>query len=67
MPGNLFLHDDAYAASLGYAMSPARSGGAASGVSHNSFMVWLVVYALAAILILGGLKVGGFGFVVRTR
>jgi hypothetical protein len=37
------------------------------GPSHGQFIVWLVVFALASVAILGGLKVGGFSFVFRTR
>ena len=34
--------------------------------AHTHFVVWLVVFALAATAILGGLKVGGFHFVVKS-
>ncbi len=40
---------------------------AADGASHAKFTVWVAVYALAAIAILGGLKVGGFSFVFKSR
>lgn len=33
---------------------------------HTHFLVWLIVITLAAVAILGGLKVYGFHFVVRT-
>jgi hypothetical protein len=34
--------------------------------SHTHFLVWLIVFTLAAVSILGGLKVGGFHFVVKV-
>jgi hypothetical protein len=36
------------------------------GASHTSFIIWLIVFSGAAIAILGGLKVLGFHFVVKT-
>lgn len=33
---------------------------------HTHFLVWLIVFMLAAVSILGGLKVGGFHFVVKV-
>lgn len=35
-------------------------------LGHTHFVVWLIVITLAAVAILGGLKVYGFHFVVRT-
>lgn len=37
-----------------------------AGNDHTHFLVWLIVFALAATAILGGLKVGGFHFVVKV-
>lgn len=36
------------------------------GDTHTHFIVWLVVFALAAVTVLGGLKVQGFHFVVKV-
>jgi hypothetical protein len=65
MPGFPFLTDSDYAASLGYAQPDAAAY--QQGPSHTSFVVWLIVYALAAVLVVGGLKAGGFSFVFRNR
>lgn len=66
MAGYPFLADASYAASVGYAM-PSAYGGEHEGPSHTSFIVWLIVFAVLSAFILGGLKVGGFSFVFRTR
>lgn len=64
MPGTPALSWTAPGASAGYAVP---SGGQPEGYSHSSFIVWLLVYTLLAVAIVGGLKVGGFSFVFRTR
>ena len=45
-------------ASYGY----ADYGGQSAGVSHTSFVIWVIILAVAAIAILGGLSVAGFSF-----
>jgi hypothetical protein len=47
-----------------YGYESAYPGG--EGYPHGHFVVWLAVFALAAVAILGGLKVGGFHFVVKV-
>lgn len=52
-----------YGASYGYAYDDAPSG---AGMEHTHFVVWLIVFALAATAILGGFKAWGFHFVVKV-
>jgi hypothetical protein len=47
-----------------YDVADASSYG--PGMDHTHFVVWLIVFTLAAVAILGGLKVGGFHFVVKV-
>lgn len=56
------MYETLYGAGYGY----ADAGSVASGDGHTHFVVWLVIYVLAAVAILGGLKVGGFHFVVKV-
>lgn len=65
MPGHPYMADASYAAVMGYAVQPAQDY--STGPSHGSFVVWLLVFALASIMLLGGLKVGGFSFVFKTK
>lgn len=71
MPGSPLLTATSPAAGIGYGLPgypyQAGYGVPSQGYSHGSFVVWLIVYALLATMILGGLKVGGFSFVFRTR
>lgn len=60
MPGWVNLTEADYGASLGYA-APLEQG----GPSHTSFVVWLLVLAVVAIAILGGLSVAGFSFLFK--
>lgn len=62
MPGTPLMPLSYPAASAGYATPSLQAR-----PSHGRFVVWLIVYALLSIAILGGLKVGGFSFVFRTR
>ena len=59
------MYDTLYGAGTGYA---DYYGGddMIVGDEHTHFLVWLIVFALAATAILGGLKVGGFHFVVKV-
>jgi hypothetical protein len=52
-----------YGAGYGY---PEYSYMDSAGDDHTHFLVWLIVFALAATAILGGLRVGGFHFVVKV-
>lgn len=61
MAGFPYMYESMFGAGYGY----SEMGGYAEGPSHTHFMFWLVVYLLLAVLILGGLQVGGFHFVVR--
>ena len=70
MPGYPNLAGQSYGATMGYAMpgyDPENPFGDYGEVSHTAFIVWLLVLVLASVAILGGLKVGGFSFVFRTR
>ena len=73
MPGSPLLTAHSPAAGAGYGLPgyPYQTayGGQypQAGPSHGSFIVWLVVFALVSVMVLGGLKVGGFSFVFRTR
>lgn len=65
MPGAPFLHDTGtYQGVQGEGVrtvAPAPSG-------HWNFIVWLVLIGVVIpVLILGGLKIGGFSFVFRNR
>lgn len=62
MAGYPYMAEHSYGAAYGYSMAVDDGGS-----SHTSFIVWLIVFAVVAIAILGGLKVGGFSFVFRTR
>ena len=46
----------------GYAGGP----GSDEGPTHTAFIVWLAIFALAGVAVLGGLRFAGFHFVVRT-
>ncbi len=63
MAGFPNMYETYYGAGYGYAYDDS---GTPSGYNHTHFLVWLIVIALAAISVLGGLKVYGFHFVVRT-
>ena len=55
-----------YGAGMGYAGYDVADAYLDAGDEHTHFVVWLVVFLLAAVAILGGLKVGGFHFVVKA-
>jgi hypothetical protein len=70
MPGAVFLHDQpTYQGVQGEGISSDITGlNTAWSGSHFSFVVWLaVIGVLVPALIIGGLKVGGFQFVFRSR
>jgi hypothetical protein len=64
------MYDSYYGAGYGYAYDVSDAGAvglpSAGGNEHTHFLVWLIVITLIAVGILGGLKVYGFHFVVRT-
>ena len=65
MAGYPYMYETMYGAGEGYYdISDAEIGG--GGYDHTHFLVWLVVFTLAAVAVLGGLKVFGFHFVVKT-
>lgn len=71
MAGYPYMYETLYGAGAGYAdWGPFDVGdvgyAGVPGMEHTHFIVWLVVFALAATAILGGLKVGGFHFVVKV-
>lgn len=65
MAGMDFMYDSLYGANPGYAYGYDTVAGGATH-PHGHFIVWLVVFTLAATAILGGLKVSGFHFVVKV-
>lgn len=62
MAGYPYAFESAYGAGWGY------SDADVAGVDddHTTFLVWLIVFALIATAILGGLKAGGLHFVVKV-
>jgi hypothetical protein len=64
------MYQGDYGAGYGYGyydVSDAGEVGMPGGDSdHTHFLVWLIVITLAAVCVLGGLKIYGFHFVVRT-
>lgn len=74
MPGDPFMWESQYGAGWGYADMSSMGGYfdvadaevGIPGMHHTHFIVWLAVFTLAAVAILGGLKVGGFHFVVKA-
>ena len=70
MPGAVFLHDQpTYQGVQGEGIpSDVHSLNTAWSGSHMSFILWLaIIGAVIPALIIGGLKVGGFQFVFRSR
>lgn len=65
MAGYPNMFETYYGAGTGYAYDDG-TGIMADDSSHTHFLVWLIVITLAAVAVLGGLKVYGFHFVVRT-
>ena len=68
MPGDIYGVQTDYGAGYGYAMSGFEQtqivqGGGSD--SHHSFLLWLLVFTLGSVVVLHGLKVGGFTFVFR--
>jgi hypothetical protein len=68
MPGYPNMYESMYGAGYGYAydVGDAGSVGMPGDNTHTHFLVWLIVITLIAVGVLGGLKVYGFHFVVRT-
>lgn len=67
MAGYPYGYESLYGAGGGYAdYYDVGDGSAMSGDDHTHFLVWLIVFALVATAVLGGLKVGGFHFVVKV-
>jgi hypothetical protein len=64
MTGMPYGYETLFGASPGYAYG--YDAGYGGGYPHGSFIIWLAVFTLAALAILGGLKVGGFHFVVKV-
>ena len=61
------MYDSYYGAGYGYAYDEGDMVGLpGEGSEHTHFLVWLIVITLLAVAVLGGLKVYGFHFVVRT-
>lgn len=68
MSGYPNMYETYYGAGYGYGYDVSDAGevGVPGEYNHTHFLVWLIVIALLAVGILGGLKVYGFHFVVRT-
>ena len=69
MPGDPYMYDSYYGSGYGYAYDVSDAGVTGvpgGGNMHTHFLVWLIVITLVAVSVLGGLKVYGFHFVVRT-
>lgn len=63
------MYQTYYGAGTGYGYYDVADAGtslAGGDSDHTHFLVWLIVITLAAVVVLGGLKVYGFHFVVRT-
>lgn len=60
------MYDTLYGANPGYAYGYDTTVSGGGPYPHGHFIVWLAVFTLAAVAILGGLKVGGFHFVVKV-
>jgi hypothetical protein len=54
-----------FGAGYGY-YDVADAGVSGAGEEHTHFLVWLIVFALAATALLGGFKAWGFHFVVKV-
>ena len=68
MPGDVYLTDYDYGAGYGYAptgQSQTLQGGSSDGAAHTSFVIWTIILVAGAVVILHGLKLGGFSFVYR--
>lgn len=70
MPGDVYLTDSQYAAGYGYAptgyeQTQIVQGGSDPSGSHTSFVIWLLVFTLASVAVLHGLRVAGFTFIFR--
>lgn len=69
MPGDVYMTQEQFAAGLGYAPTGGgqtqivQGGGGSS--SHTSFVIWLLIFSLGSVIVLHGLRVGGFTFVFR--
>lgn len=71
MPGDVYLPNYDYGAGYGYAptgqlqtLAYDNAGGYGSA-SHTSFVIWTIVIVTASVVILHGLKLGGFSFVYK--
>lgn len=64
MAGFPYMYGTDYGAGYGY--YDAADAYLDAGDEHTHFLVWLIVFLLAAVAILGGLRVGGFHFVVKA-
>ena len=71
MPGDVYLTNEDYGAGYGYGgFAPTGQQqtmlvGGGGSPSHTSFVIWLLVFTLAAILVQHGLRVAGFTFLFR--
>lgn len=67
MAGDVSMWETAYGAGYGYAYDVGDAAYAGTGdPGHTHFMVWLVLFTLAAVAILGGFKAQGFHFIVKV-
>jgi hypothetical protein len=66
LAGYPHMFEGMYGAGEGYADFGDPQSYAMQGPTHVSFIVWLIVLVGGATALLGGLKVWGFHFVVKT-
>jgi hypothetical protein len=67
LPGAPFLYASALNAPEGMHGSQAQSM-STGGASHTAFIIWLAILGvIVPVVILGGLRVGGFSFVFKSR
>jgi hypothetical protein len=70
MAGDIHMWETAYGAGYGYGYTDAADLGSygddLGNSSHTHFIVWLVIFTLAATAILGGFRAQGFHFIVKV-
>lgn len=66
MPGDPWAMQEAdWGAGYGYAPAGAPVADVGGSSSHTSFVIWLVVLTAGSLIVLHGLRLGGFTFVFR--
>lgn len=60
------MYESLWGSNPGYAYGYDTTAAGGGGYSHGHFIVWLAVFTLIAVAVLGGLKFSGFHFVVKV-